>query len=110
MSTTDAIRRAGRYAEVLPTTKELIKEAITVMGAGTEEASINMSYGLWRILTMPVIYATLVEELQRAWPDKRTPISWMTLEGLPYFVSPLNQCVKNPSPGLSDPSTLRQPS
>jgi len=75
-----------RQAYKQPTTKELLEEAITVMGGGVEEASNAMMYGIHFILTTDSVSEKVKKELRRIWPDKNSPITFLELERSGYFV------------------------
>lgn len=72
-----------------PTTKELLEEAITVMGGGVEEASNAMMYGIHYLMSTKGVYGKLKDELRQIWPDKEIQIRLQDLERSSYFVSPI---------------------
>jgi len=72
-----------------PTAKELLEEAITVMGGGVEEASNAMMYGIHYMLTTNGISEEVRKELRRIWPDKNSRITFLELERSSYFVGTL---------------------
>ncbi|KAF8455962.1 cytochrome P450 [Terfezia claveryi] len=84
-----------------PTAKEMLEEAITVMGGGVEEASNAMMYGIYYMLATDGISEKVGKELRRIWPDKNSPITFLELERSSYFMGCIKEIIRMsvPVPG-----------
>jgi cytochrome P450 len=69
------------------TNEQLVQEAITLLSAGSDTVGNTTVIGVLYVLSDEVILKRLKSELRTAWPDLGTPVSYTTLEKLPYLVS-----------------------
>ncbi|KAJ4475676.1 cytochrome P450 [Lentinula aciculospora] len=94
-----------------PSKTALIQEAITLVGAGSDTVGNACTVGTFYALKNPAIYQKLVEELCEAWPDKDRPLSYTTLEKLPYLTAFIKETLRfsigviHPLPRVVGPAT-----
>jgi hypothetical protein len=70
----------------IPTRAELLGEANSILFAGSDTVANACIVGTFRVLDNKAVHAKLFAELDEAWPDKESPLSYETLEKLPYLV------------------------
>ncbi|KAK0470451.1 cytochrome P450 [Desarmillaria tabescens] len=80
--------------EEIPSRKALLAEAQTLIIAGTDTTSNAMSVGFFHVLNDPLVRAKLVAELKTMWPDKRSPMSYDSLEKLPYLTGVVKESLR----------------
>ncbi|KAJ3751758.1 cytochrome P450 [Lentinula raphanica] len=80
--------------QVRPSKTALIQEAITLVGAGSDTVGNTCTVGTFYAVKNPDIQRRLVEELREAWPDKDRPLSYVTLEKLPYLTAFIKEALR----------------
>jgi cytochrome P450 len=70
----------------IPSKKSLVDEANTLVFAGSDTVGGTCTFGVFHVASDPLVYKTLVKELDEAWPDKESPMGFEALEKLPYLV------------------------
>lgn len=80
--------------EETPSRKGLLAEAQTFLIAGTDTTSNAMTIGFFHILSDPLVRAELVAELKAMWPEKEMPISYESLEKLPYLTGVVKESLR----------------
>lgn len=70
----------------IPSRASLIDEAINLVIAGSDTVGGTSTVVVLHVLSNPQIHATLIKELQDAWPDASAKVKYETLEKLPYLV------------------------
>ena len=68
-------------------------EAYTVITAAADTTGNAMTTIVRCVVTDSAIYQKLHAELKDAFPDDSVPLKYKDLEGLPYLVSLLDECV-----------------
>ncbi|EEB94093.1 hypothetical protein MPER_07156, partial [Moniliophthora perniciosa FA553] len=68
------------------TRKDLIDEALLLLGAGSDTVGLVSTVGTFYVLQNPAIAKKLKDELRSAWPDVESPVGLVMLEKLPYLV------------------------
>lgn len=71
---------------VVPSLDQLVDDALIIIAAASDTTGNAMTIAAYHVLTNPVIYATLKEELVSAFPDKNQSLNFLALEKLPYLV------------------------
>ncbi|KIK58188.1 hypothetical protein GYMLUDRAFT_228085 [Collybiopsis luxurians FD-317 M1] len=72
----------------------LVLEAFTLVGAGTDTTANTCYVGTYYALKDYSICKRLFGELREAWPDKHQPISYITLEKLPYLTAFIREALR----------------
>jgi cytochrome P450 len=72
---------------VVPPVDHLKDEAYTILGASADTAGNAMTWATYEVVSDPVMYKRLADELAAAFPDPNARLDLMTLEKLPYLVS-----------------------
>jgi cytochrome P450 len=77
----------------MPTRKALIEEARALTIAGSDTVAATSTVGVFHVLSNKQVLSTLMKELEEAWPEKDSRLSYEVLEKLPYlvnFLDPIN--------------------
>jgi hypothetical protein len=69
-----------------PSRTSLINEAFILVAAGSDTVSNTCYLGTFYALSNPLILRNISNEICDAWPDKDSPMSYASLEKLPYLV------------------------
>ncbi|KAK0218595.1 cytochrome P450 [Armillaria nabsnona] len=77
-----------------PSRKALLAEAQTFLIAGTDTTSNAMTMGFFHVLNDPSVRAKLVAELKAIWPEKESPMSYDSLEKLPYLTGVVKESLR----------------
>ncbi|KAF5344620.1 hypothetical protein D9757_013905 [Collybiopsis confluens] len=77
-----------------PTMKSLVSEAFTLVIAGSDTVAHACTLGTFYVLKEAHIRRKLTEELEEAWPDKGTPMSYAKLEKLPYLSAVIKETLR----------------
>ncbi|KIK64708.1 hypothetical protein GYMLUDRAFT_981973 [Collybiopsis luxurians FD-317 M1] len=85
---------APKDPELRPSRTSLIHEAFTLIGAGTDTVEHVCTVGTFFALQDCSIRRKLVEELRDAWPDKGRPLTFTTLEKLPYLTAFIKESLR----------------
>ncbi|KAK7443452.1 hypothetical protein VKT23_015625 [Stygiomarasmius scandens] len=89
----------------MPLSKEWLRdEGIFLRFAGADTVSSTCVVGCRYLLAEPVVLRKLVEELDKAWPDKNERLKVEVLEKLPYFTAVLKESLRL-SQGVTSPMT-----
>jgi hypothetical protein len=72
---------------VVPTVDGLKDEAIGVLVAASDTTGNAMMVAAYHVCNDLVIYESLVEELESAFPNFNAKLEFKSLESLPYLVS-----------------------
>lgn len=70
----------------MPSRRSLVDEAINLVIAGSDTVGGTCTVGVFHVLNNKRIHASLVKELENAWPDKSTKVGYEVFEKLPYLV------------------------
>ncbi|EEB99583.1 hypothetical protein MPER_00713, partial [Moniliophthora perniciosa FA553] len=76
------------------TRKDLIDEALTLVGAGTDTVGTTSTVGIFYVLQAPAITKKLKDELRSAWPDVESPVGLVVLEKLPYLTAVIKESLR----------------
>lgn len=71
----------------VPSRESLYEEAQALMFGGADTTGTTLMHGTFHMLTSPIVYKNLKEELLQSWPNISEPPSLQDLERLPYLVS-----------------------
>ncbi|TFK73743.1 cytochrome P450 [Pluteus cervinus] len=78
-----------------PVTREwLLDEGIYMRFAGSDTVGNVCTVGTYHLLSNPKVKATLLRELQEAWPDKDSSMSYEALEKLPYLTAVIKESLR----------------
>ncbi|KAF9063712.1 cytochrome P450 [Rhodocollybia butyracea] len=77
-----------------PSRSSLVNEAFTLVTAGSDTVANVCHIGTFYALTNPLVLRNLSKELCDAWPDKDTPMSYVTLEKLPYLTAFIKETLR----------------
>ncbi|KIK54817.1 hypothetical protein GYMLUDRAFT_48370 [Collybiopsis luxurians FD-317 M1] len=80
--------------ELRPSRTYLIHEAFLLVGAGSDTVGHACTVGTYFALQDHSIRSRLAEELKEAWPDKDRPLSFTTLEKLPYLTAFIKESLR----------------
>lgn len=73
---------------VVPTVEELKDEAYIIVAASADTTGNALTIAAYNVVTNPGVYSRLTAELKEAFPDPEANVDFMTLEKLPWLVSP----------------------
>ncbi|KAK7032437.1 hypothetical protein VNI00_012995 [Paramarasmius palmivorus] len=76
------------------TRKDLLDEAMTLIGAGSDTVGSTCSMGTFHALYNPAIARKLKEELESVWEDPGSPVDLAVLEKLPYLTAFLKESLR----------------
>jgi len=94
-----------------PSRSSLLDEAYILVGAGGDTVGNACTIGTFYALKYPSIHQRLKEELEEVWFDKDRPMSYATLEKLPYLTAFIKEVLRfstgvvHPLPRVVGPST-----
>ncbi|KAF9077833.1 cytochrome P450 [Rhodocollybia butyracea] len=94
-----------------PSRSSLVDEAFVLVGAGSDTVGNACYIGTFYALKYPSINRKLKEELEEVWVDKDRPMSYTTLEKLPYLTAFIQEVLRfsigviHPLPRVVGPST-----
>lgn len=74
--------------------RSLNEEAHALVFAGTDTVGGTLCVGTFYILSNPVVYRRMVEELYAAWPVLSQPPREQDLEQLPYLTAVIKECLR----------------
>ncbi|KIK54818.1 hypothetical protein GYMLUDRAFT_249166 [Collybiopsis luxurians FD-317 M1] len=80
--------------ELRPSRTSLIHEAFLLVGAGSDTVGHACTVGTYFALQAHSIRSRLVDELKEAWPNKDRPLSFTTLEKLPYLTAFIKEALR----------------
>ena len=72
-----------------PSVDDLVEEALTIIGAGSETTGDTLDLIAYYVLSNGEIYNKLTAELEESFPDPTITLDFVTLEKLPYLVRPV---------------------
>ncbi|KAF5360317.1 hypothetical protein D9758_009123 [Tetrapyrgos nigripes] len=78
----------------IPTRQSLLSEALILTQAGSDTVGNTCYLATFYVLNNPQVYATLKEELRKAWPDMDANIGMDVLEKLPYLNAVLKESLR----------------
>lgn len=78
----------------VPSRTALWHESINLIFAGSDTVGVTTTVGTFHILNNKRVYATLVQELQEAWPDPDAKMDYETLEKLPYLTAVIKESLR----------------
>ncbi|KAF9077831.1 cytochrome P450 [Rhodocollybia butyracea] len=94
-----------------PSRSSLLDEAFILVAAGGDTVGNACNIGTFYALKYPSIHQKLKEELDEIWVDKDRPMSYTTLEKLPYLTAFIKEVLRfsmgvvHPLPRVVGPST-----
>ncbi|KAK0199458.1 cytochrome P450 [Desarmillaria ectypa] len=74
--------------------KALLDDAQSLHFAGTDTTGNAMTVGFFHVLNDPSVRAKLVAELKAMWPEKESPMSYSSLEKLPYLTGVVKESLR----------------
>ncbi|KAJ3774251.1 cytochrome P450 [Lentinula raphanica] len=77
-----------------PSRRELIDQAFTLLGAGSDTVGNVCTVGTFYALKYPSIAHKLSTELSEAWPDEGRPLGLTVLEKLPYLTAFIKEALR----------------
>ncbi|KAF9077837.1 cytochrome P450 [Rhodocollybia butyracea] len=96
-----------------PSRSSLVDEAFLLVGGGSDTVGNACNIGTFYALKYPSIHERLKEELEEVWVDKDRPMSYTTLEKLPYLTAFIKEVLRfsigviHPLPRVVGQSTPR---
>ncbi|KIK54975.1 hypothetical protein GYMLUDRAFT_48174 [Collybiopsis luxurians FD-317 M1] len=85
---------APKDPELRPSRISLVHEAFTLLTAGSDTVGHTCTVGTYFALQDHLIRGRLAEELRDAWLDKGRPLSFTTLEKLPYLTAFIKESLR----------------
>ncbi|KIK58356.1 hypothetical protein GYMLUDRAFT_1006072 [Collybiopsis luxurians FD-317 M1] len=80
--------------ELRPSRASLVNEAFLLVAAGSDSVGNACTVGTYFALQDHSIRRRLAEELREAWPDKGRPLSFTSLEKLPYLTALIKESLR----------------
>ncbi|KAJ4487666.1 cytochrome P450 [Lentinula aciculospora] len=77
-----------------PSRTSLVHEAFTLIGAGSDTVGNACTIGTFYALKYPSIRRKIMDEICQVWPDAGRPISYVTLENLPYLTAFIKETLR----------------
>ncbi|KAF9024874.1 cytochrome P450 [Rhodocollybia butyracea] len=77
-----------------PSRASLLDEAYTLISAGSDTIGNTCHVGTFYALKYPSIHQKLKEELEEVWVDEDRPMSYTTLEKLPYLTAFIKEVLR----------------
>ena len=82
----ELLRPDAVEGHVVPSVDDLVDEAISIIGAGSETTGNALEITTYHVLSNDEIYGKLTAELKESFPDPSLTLDFITLEKLPYLV------------------------
>ncbi|ESK87846.1 benzoate 4-monooxygenase cytochrome p450 [Moniliophthora roreri MCA 2997] len=76
------------------TRQDLVDEAMTLVGAGSDTVGLTSTVGTFYVLQNPAIAQKLKDELKSVWPDVESPVGLTVLEKLPYLTAVIKESLR----------------
>lgn len=73
-----------------PSDEVLMQEAYSILAAAADTTGNAMTVAAFNVLSNPLIYQRLVQDLEEAFPDPNATLEFVELEKMPYLVHLLN--------------------
>ncbi|TAQ87316.1 hypothetical protein B7494_g4362 [Chlorociboria aeruginascens] len=77
-----------------PRPDQLKDEAYSILAAAADTTGNAMTVAAYRVISDPVIYRKLTDELKGAFPDPNAKLDYLSLEKLPYLTGVIKEAIR----------------